>query len=67
MSVIAGDREYTHLNSRVVVGLTTELWQSEAEQVAKRYELWAKGKQLPASGSFALFKAPFEKAGSPYV
>ena len=67
MSVMAGDRDYTHLNSKVIVGLTNELWQSETEQVAKRYEGWAKGKELPVSGSFALFKAPFDKAGSPCV
>ena len=62
-----GDRDYTDLNSKVLIGLTNEVVKENSELVAERYTSWALKQNLPVAGSFALFKPVFDKVQNSYV
>ena len=56
LGVTLGDRDYTDLNSWIVIALSEEKALSDHDYVSLAYQNWAEGSNLPMPGSFALFK-----------
>ena len=67
LGVMAGQRDYTDLNSWIIVAMSREWVGINVDLVAKQYCSWAGGQELPMPGSFALFKRKSEPFKSDYL
>jgi hypothetical protein len=56
LGVVIGDRDYTNYHSFSVIAGSQEFSQTNIDLTVDYYKKWINNKNLPAAGSFAIFR-----------